>query len=52
MATAWKISDKSTQDIGIVWSGVSYTWGTDPTVLRESPWTIMNITKVQAATEI
>ena len=47
----WTIFDKSTSDIGIVWSAVAYTWQLDPTVFRENPWTIMNITKIQEATE-
>ena len=47
----WTIFAKSTSDIGIVWSAVAYTWQNDPTVYKENPWTIMNITKIQAATE-
>ena len=50
-ASDWTIFAKSTSDIGIVWSGMSYTWVTDPTVYAGSPWTIMNLTKIQAATE-
>ena len=50
-ASDWTIFAKSTSDIGIVWSGVSYTWAADPTLYASSPWTIMNKTKIQASTE-
>ena len=47
----WEIFAKSTSDTGIVWSAVPYLWADDPTVYKENPWTIMNITKLQEATE-
>ena len=48
----WEVFAKSTSDIGVVWSGVAYTWSADPTILASSPWTIMNVTKIQQSTEI
>ena len=50
-ASDWSIFAKSTSDIGIVWAEVAYAWQADPTIYKENPWTIMNITKIQEATE-
>ena len=47
----WTIFAKSITDTGIIWSSVSYTWQTDPTIYKESPWTIMSSSKAQVATE-
>ena len=47
----WTIFDKSTSDTGIVWSAMPYVWQDDPTTYKENPWTIINITKIQEATE-
>jgi len=46
----WEIFAKSTSDIGIIWSAVSYEWEDDPTVLRLNPWTIFTNTKIQSDT--
>ena len=50
-ASDLEIFAKSTSDTGIILSAVSYLWADDPTTYRKNPWTIMNITKIQEATE-
>ena len=47
----WTISAKISSDTGIVWSAVSHRWQDDPTIYKKNPWTVMNITKFQEATE-
>ena len=46
----WEVFAKSTNDTGFIWSAVSYTWETDPTVLNLNPWTITNNTRIQSDT--
>ena len=46
----WEVFAKSTNDTGFIWSAVSYTWETDPTVLNLNPWTVTTNTRIQSDT--
>ena len=46
----WEIFAKSTDDIGIIWSAMAYTWENDPTTLTLNPWTITTNTRIQSDT--
>ena len=48
--STWEIFAKSTDDTGIIWSSVAYTWEDDPTTLSLNPWTITTNTKIQSNT--
>ena len=49
---SWEIFAKSTNDTGIIWSAVPYTWEDDPTVLNLNPWTITTNTRIQSDTTL
>ena len=48
--STWTIFAKSTDDTGKTWGAVSYTWGSDPTILDSNPWTIFTNTRIQSDT--
>jgi hypothetical protein len=48
--STWTIFAKSTDDTGIIWSSMPYTWENDPTVLNLNPWTVITNTRIQSDT--
>ena len=48
--STWEIFAKSTSDTGLLWGAVPNTWATYSFVLNESPWSILEQSKIQSDT--